>query len=252
MPASLSSLPLPEKDVFLQLCHTHNAEWRFWSAAASVKLMYAPQPQPKQIQALSQFTVTKVACGQNHTLALTQEGQAFSWGRTLPHAICCKFPVSLAQRAESSAQFVCDCPKALCQVHLTKATHLLSYANACEVLPAVLGKTDWASTCALRNHFCMDVQAHCLFYSGNGGYGRLGHVKQQDEFKPRNIETFNQRVPVAPDVVSKLVSDLKATSTQNQRRSIKFSTLFCRGDCFGLAVLCSARCFKQCNSLRSA
>ncbi|DBA81433.1 TPA: hypothetical protein ACH3X1_007220 [Trebouxia sp. C0004] len=83
---------------------------------ASVKLMYAPQPQPRQIQALSQFTVTKVACGQNHTLALTQEGQAFSWG--------------------------------------------------------------------------------------NGGYGRLGHVKQQDEFKPRNIETFNQRVPVAPDVAA--------------------------------------------------
>ena len=37
--------------------------------------------------------------------------------------------------------------------------------------------------------------------AGNGGYGRLGHVKQQDEFKPRNIETFNQRNPVAPDVV---------------------------------------------------
>ena len=40
--------------------------------------------------------------------------------------------------------------------------------------------------------------------AGNGGYGRLGHVKQQDEFKPRNVETFNQRVPVAPDMVSPL------------------------------------------------
>ena len=49
--------------------------------AASVKLMYQPQPQPRQIQALSQFTVTKVACGQNHTLALTKEGQAFTWGK---------------------------------------------------------------------------------------------------------------------------------------------------------------------------
>ena len=48
--------------------------------AASVKLMYAPQPQPRQIQALADFTVTKVACGQNHTLALTKEGQAFTWG----------------------------------------------------------------------------------------------------------------------------------------------------------------------------
>ena len=50
--------------------------------AASVKLMYQPQPQPRQIQALSQFIVTKVACGQNHTLALTKEGQAFTWGKT--------------------------------------------------------------------------------------------------------------------------------------------------------------------------
>lgn len=41
-----------------------------------------------------------------------------------------------------------------------------------------------------------------LCVTGNGGYGRLGHVKQQDEFKPRNIETFSQRVPVAPDMVS--------------------------------------------------
>ncbi len=63
--------------------------------------MYAPQPQPKQIQALSQFTVTKVACGQNHTMALTQEGQAFSWGRTLPHASYHKLPVSLVQHAKS-------------------------------------------------------------------------------------------------------------------------------------------------------
>lgn len=36
---------------------------------------------------------------------------------------------------------------------------------------------------------------------GNGGYGRLGHVKQEDQFKPKLIETFNQRVPVAPNVV---------------------------------------------------
>lgn len=42
--------------------------------------MYTPQPTPKQIQALAQNTVTKVACGQNHTLALTKEGQGFSWG----------------------------------------------------------------------------------------------------------------------------------------------------------------------------
>ena len=53
--------------------------------------------------------------------------------------------------------------------------------------------------------FVVAASAHSMNKSfeitGNGGYGRLGHVKQQDEFKPRNVETFNQRVPVAPDMV---------------------------------------------------
>ena len=52
--------------------------------------MYAPQPQPRQINALSDFTVTKVACGQNHTLALTKEGQAFTWGERIWHLSTCR------------------------------------------------------------------------------------------------------------------------------------------------------------------
>lgn len=36
---------------------------------------------------------------------------------------------------------------------------------------------------------------------GNGGYGRLGHTVQQDEFKPRKIETFSGRMPVAEDSI---------------------------------------------------
>lgn len=47
------------------------------------------------------------------------------------------------------------------------------------------------------------LNAYCAI--GNGGYGRLGHVKQEDSFKPKLIETFNQRVPVAPTVVSALL-----------------------------------------------
>ena len=32
--------------------------------------------------------------------------------------------------------------------------------------------------------------------AGNGGYGRLGHNVQKDEFSPRQIETFTGRMPV--------------------------------------------------------
>lgn len=50
------------------------------AAAASVKLMYAPEPKPKLIKDLAEVTITKVACGHNHTVALDDQGGAYSWG----------------------------------------------------------------------------------------------------------------------------------------------------------------------------
>lgn len=52
-------------------------------AAASVKIMYEPQPRPALIEALTHTKVTKVACGHNHTLALDDKGAAYSWGMHL-------------------------------------------------------------------------------------------------------------------------------------------------------------------------
>ena len=40
------------------------------------------------------------------------------------------------------------------------------------------------------------LEVKFAFGSGNGGYGRLGHSVQQDEFKPRKIETLTGRMPV--------------------------------------------------------
>jgi Regulator of chromosome condensation (RCC1) repeat len=48
--------------------------------AASVKIMYEPQPLPTQIQALSDGNITRIACGHNHTIAVDGRGIAFTWG----------------------------------------------------------------------------------------------------------------------------------------------------------------------------
>ena len=48
--------------------------------AASVKLMYAPQPTPEVIRALADKTIRAVACGHNHTLALDTACAAYTWG----------------------------------------------------------------------------------------------------------------------------------------------------------------------------
>lgn len=37
--------------------------------------------------------------------------------------------------------------------------------------------------------------------AGNGGYGRLGHSVQQDEFSPRQVETLKGRMPADPSGV---------------------------------------------------
>ena len=48
--------------------------------AASVKIMYEPQPTPRKISALAEKTIRVVACGHNHTLALDTEQAAYTWG----------------------------------------------------------------------------------------------------------------------------------------------------------------------------
>ena len=75
----------------------------------------------------------------------------------------------------------------------------------------------------ILSRYSWSEQSICVS-AGNGGYGRLGHVKQQDEFKPRNIETFNQRVPVAPDLVSQFCIDfqmwLAIAASKEQTQSV--------------------------------
>ena len=80
---------------------------------ASVKLVYAPQPTPILLTALSERKIIAISCGHNHAIAVDSDGVAFTWGF--------------------------------------------------------------------------------------GGYGRLGHKVQQDEFKPRPIELFLGRVRVDVD-----------------------------------------------------
>ncbi|CAM8976365.1 unnamed protein product [Rhodiola kirilowii] len=47
---------------------------------SSVRLAYEAQPRPKAIAALYETTVTKVACGTNHTVAVDSKGFVYTWG----------------------------------------------------------------------------------------------------------------------------------------------------------------------------
>lgn len=93
----------------------HGDDHQYNASDSSVKMVFDPQPTPKLIASLAEKTVTRVACGHNHTIAVCSDGGVWTWGF--------------------------------------------------------------------------------------GGYGRLGHKVQQDEFKPRLVETLTGRITVPPDAV---------------------------------------------------
>ena len=93
----------------------HGSDHQYNASDSSVKMVFDPQPTPRMIAALAEKTVTRVACGHNHTIAVCSDGGVWTWGF--------------------------------------------------------------------------------------GGYGRLGHKVQQDEFKPRLVETLTGRISIPPDAV---------------------------------------------------
>ncbi|GAX75806.1 hypothetical protein CEUSTIGMA_g3249.t1 [Chlamydomonas eustigma] len=51
------------------------------SKDSSICIIYDPQPTPKSVKGtLAEKTVTRIACGQNHSIAVDNEGAAYTWG----------------------------------------------------------------------------------------------------------------------------------------------------------------------------
>eukprot|EP00887_Chlorella_sp_A99_P000240 scaffold13.g240.t1 len=93
----------------------HGDDGSYNKADSSVKMVFEPNPVPRIVGALAEKTVTRVACGQNHTIAVCSDGGVWTWGF--------------------------------------------------------------------------------------GGYGRLGHKVQADEWKPRLVETLTGRIKVPEDAI---------------------------------------------------
>ncbi|PKU81951.1 Ultraviolet-B receptor UVR8 [Dendrobium catenatum] len=58
----------------------HGTDNEYNTKESSVKLAYEPQPRPRAISSLSGKTITKVACGTNHTVAVDSDGFVYTWG----------------------------------------------------------------------------------------------------------------------------------------------------------------------------
>lgn len=61
-----------------------------------------------------------------------------------------------------------------------------------KLIAALAGKRIVKVACAHNHTVCLDDAGSCYTW-GYGGYGRLGHKVQKDEFKPREVEFFKGR-----------------------------------------------------------
>ncbi|GLJ24311.1 hypothetical protein SUGI_0463850 [Cryptomeria japonica] len=58
----------------------HGTDNEYNAKESAVKLAYEAQPRPRAIASLSAKTITKVACGSNHTVAVDSDGFVYTWG----------------------------------------------------------------------------------------------------------------------------------------------------------------------------
>ncbi len=139
-------------------------------SAASIKIMHQPQPSPSKIMALDKVNVTRVACGHNHTIAVDDEGNAYTWGEGS------SFALPILRRGVGSMPW-----RAACSLY--RSCRSFQCCNCCLL--------------------CTNVHRLFLYqcHAGNGGYGRLGHNVQQDEFKPRVLTALQGRITVPADAV---------------------------------------------------
>jgi len=128
---------------------------------------------PKLVRELQAYNVIQVACGYNHTLALTDDGRLFSWGsncngqlgiRTLP--ISKPSIVSNTNLASSSS--------ALVPVEASPIVYYISSLRGVAVACIAAG---------YRHSVALTVSG-ALFTWGYNGYGQLGVGDQTDRFLP--------------------------------------------------------------------
>ncbi|KAI7839928.1 hypothetical protein COHA_006322 [Chlorella ohadii] len=58
----------------------HGTDSSYNAADSSVKMVFEPQPQPRIVAALNEKTVTQIAVGYNHTVAVASDGGVWTWG----------------------------------------------------------------------------------------------------------------------------------------------------------------------------
>ncbi|XP_055833878.1 uncharacterized protein LOC129902578 isoform X2 [Solanum dulcamara] len=190
--------------------------------------------RPTVVSELSKYKIIRAAAGRSHTVVVTDDGQsfAFGWNKhgqlgigsvknetelspircavTEVNATACgaDFTVWLTS-VEGASILTAGLPQYGQLGHGTDNeynTKDSSVRLAYEAQPrprpiaAFSGETIVKVACGTNHTVAVDKNGY-VYTWGFGGYGRLGHREQKDEFTPRRVDVFTRQNVLPPDAV---------------------------------------------------
>ncbi|XP_034391869.1 probable E3 ubiquitin-protein ligase HERC4 [Cyclopterus lumpus] len=161
---------------------------------------------PKPLEAFSNIAVSQVACGSRHSVALTQAGQVYTWGRD-----------SRGQLGLGSSASRSDSPQLLRSLSALPLVQVAAGGEQSFALSVSGGVFGWGGNdrgqlglgdttdrptptpvCCLntkktiyiscgKDHTAILTKNGAVFTFGSGQYGQLGHNSFADELRPRLV-----------------------------------------------------------------
>ncbi|XP_078445975.1 regulator of chromosome condensation (RCC1) family protein [Wolffia australiana] len=189
---------------------------------------------PTLVQGLSKHVIVKAAAGKHHTVVVTEDGKSFSFGwnkhgqlgtgstrneielspvpclvSQVTNAVCGgDFTVWLSSVAGSSI-LSAGLPQYGQLGHGTDNEYnskegsvklVYEAQSRPKAIAAFSEKTVLKVACGTNHTVAVDSDGH-VYTWGFGGYGRLGHREQKDEWVPRLVEVFQKRNILPPDAI---------------------------------------------------
>mmetsp|Transcript_6849 Transcript_6849/g.11673 ORF Transcript_6849/g.11673 Transcript_6849/m.11673 type:complete len:475 (-) Transcript_6849:559-1983(-) len=191
---------------------------------------------PTIVEGLKDKFVTIASGGRHHTVAVTQNGEAWSWGLNTQgqlglgsikkgtgkgvddiHLEPAKAPLQGATLCAAGMDFsMWIAGGKLCSAgnpqfgqlgtgtdgsyNAKESSISIVYEPqpAPKVVASLSDKTITRVACGVNHTIVVDDAGSCYTF-GSGGYGRLGHKVQQDEKAPRRVEEFKGRITIPAD-----------------------------------------------------
>uniref|UniRef100_A0A0D3G199 Uncharacterized protein n=1 Tax=Oryza barthii TaxID=65489 RepID=A0A0D3G199_9ORYZ len=189
---------------------------------------------PTVVSELSKYKVIKASVGRNHTVVVTDDGKSFSFGHnkhgqlgtgslrneieTSPmpclvteatNAVCgADFTVWLSS-VEGSTILTAGLPQYGQLGHGTDNEYNIKDSSVKlaydpqprpRAIASLSGKTIVKAACGTNHTVAVDSSGY-VYTWGFGGYGRLGHREQKDEWQPRLVEVFQKHNVLPPNAI---------------------------------------------------